>query len=144
MWLPKWALPKLQAICVVGLIGLFGNTPRAPAPLAQQAGPQAITIPDGTLVPLYLMDDLNSKTNKSDDPVRFKVREDVRINGKVVIPWNSPGMGKVAIVGGRGLAGKAGSVNFTVEYVKGVDGRENCAIGMWDRESLIESTYSFL
>lgn len=122
MCLPKRALPKLQAICVVGLIGLFGNTPRAPALLAQQAGPQSITIPDGTLIPLYLMDDLNSKTNKSDDPVRFKVREDVRINGKVVIPWNSPGVGKVAIVGGRGMAGKAGSVNFTVEYVKAVDG----------------------
>lgn len=112
----------LLAICVVGLIGLFGDSPRGEALVAQQAGPQAITIPDGTLVPLYLMDDLNSKTNKSDDPVRFKVREDVRINGKVVIPWNSPGLGKVAIVGGRGLAGKAGSVNFTVEYVTAVDG----------------------
>lgn len=122
MRLTDLALPKLQAICVLGLIGLFGNSPRGPALLAQQAGPQTITIPDGTLIPLYLMDNLSSKTNKSDDPVRFKVREDVRINGKVVIPWNSPGVGKVAIVGGRGLAGKAGSVNFTVEYVKAVDG----------------------
>ena len=122
MRVPKQTLPKLQAICVVGLIGLFCDFPRGEALLAQQAGPQAITIPDGTLIPLYLMDGLSSKTNKSDDPVRFKVREDVRINGKVVIPWNSPGLGKVAIVGGRGLAGKAGSVNFTVEYVTAVDG----------------------
>lgn len=122
MWLPKRTLPKLQAVCVVCWVGFLGHSPRGPALLAQQAGTQTITIPDGTLIPLYLMDDLNSKTNKSDDPVRFKVREDVRINGKVVIPWNSPGMGKVVIVGGRGLAGKAGSVNFTVEYVKAVDG----------------------
>ena len=122
MRLPLRALPILFAICVVGLIGLSGDFIHGPVVLAQQAGPQTINIPDGTLIPLYLMDDLSSKTNKSDDPVRFKVREDVRINGKVVIPWNSPGVGKVAIVGGRGLAGKAGSVNFTVEYVKAVDG----------------------
>jgi hypothetical protein len=119
---PEVALPVLRGICLTGLLGLLASLPHGSALLAQQAGPQTLTIPDGTLVPLYLMDDLSSKTNKSDDPVRFKVREDVRINGKVVIPWNSPGVGKVAIVGGRGMAGKAGSVNFTVEYVKAVDG----------------------
>lgn len=119
---PERALPILRTICFAGLVGLLGNFPPDAALRAQQPAPQAITIPDGTLIPLYLMDDLSSKTNKPDDPVRFKVREDVRINGKVVIPWNSPGVGKVAIVGGRGLAGKAGSVNFTVEYVKAVDG----------------------
>ena len=122
MRLPEVALPVLRGICLACLLGLLASLPHGSALLAQQAGPQTLTIPDGTLVPLYLMDDLSSKTNKSDDPVRFKVREDVRINGKVVIPWNSPGVGKVAIVGGRGMAGKAGSVNFTVEYVKAVDG----------------------
>ncbi len=89
---------------------------------AQQFETQTLSIPDGTLITLYLMDDLSSKTNKPNDTVHFKVREDVRINGKVVIAWNAPAAGKVAIVGGRGLAGKAGSVNFTVDYVQAVDG----------------------
>ena len=89
---------------------------------AQQSEPQTISIPDGTLITLYLMDDLSSKTNRPNDPVHFKVREDLRINGKVVIALNAPGVGKVAIVGGRGMAGRAGSVNFTVDYVQAVDG----------------------
>ncbi|MFB3922510.1 MAG: PEGA domain-containing protein [Terriglobia bacterium] len=118
----RWALPSLCVAGAAGLLGLLTATHFSSLAIAQQGEPQTITIPDGTLIPLYLMDNLNSKTNKSDDPVRFKVREDVRINGKVVIPWNSPGVGKVVIVGGRGMAGRAGSVNFTVEYVKAADG----------------------
>jgi hypothetical protein len=119
---PEAARSTAVVILFGGLLGLSANLPRGPAVLAQQAGTSTLNIPDGTLIPLYLMDDLSSKKNKADDPVHFKVREDVRINGKIVIPWNSPGVGKVAIVGGRGMAGKAGSVNFTVEYVKAVDG----------------------
>ncbi len=119
---PIAALPKLVFILTAVFLGWLEFLAPSAGLLAQQSEPQTITIPDGTLITLYLMDDLSSKTNRPDDPVHFKVREDVRINGKVVIAWNAPGVGKVAIVGGRGLAGKAGSVNFTVDYVQAVDG----------------------
>ena len=122
MWLIDFALPRLCVVCGTGFLSLLATFHHSPPVFAQQGVPPTITIPDGTLIPLYLMDDLSSKKNKADDPVRFKVRENVRINGKVVIPWNSPGMGKVVIVKGRGMAGRAGSVNFTVEYVKAADG----------------------
>ena len=122
MRLPIAALSRLAFILAPAFVGWLGILAFTTALLAQQSETQTISIPDGTLITLYLMDDLSSKTNHPNDPVHFKVREDVRINGKVVITWNAPGVGKVAIVGGRGLAGKSGSVNFTVDYVQAVDG----------------------
>ena len=119
---PAAALPTWRVIVVSVSLAWLGIPASGLALPGPQTEPQIISIPDGTLVPLYLMDDLSSKTSKPNDPVHFKVREDVRISGKVVIPWNSPGLGRVAIVGGRGLAGRVGSVNFTVDYVKAVDG----------------------
>ncbi len=119
---PTAALFRLVVILTTVFLGRLEFLPPPAGLLAQQSEAQTITIPDGTLITLYLMDDLSSKTNRPNDPVHFKVREDVRISGKVVIAWNAPGVGKVAIVGGRGLAGKAGSVNFTVDYVQAVDG----------------------
>lgn len=122
MRLPNPGSRRVGVVCALLLLAGFGVLQRRAILLAQQSDSQVISIPDGLLIPLYLMDDLSSKTNKPDDPVHFKVREDVRINGKVVIAWNAPAAGKVAIVGGRGLAGRAGSVNFTVDYVQAVDG----------------------
>ncbi len=119
---PVAALPRPVLLCASAFVVCLGMWAPRSSNSAQQSETQTISVPDGTLITLYLMDDLSSKTNHPNDPVHFKVREDVRINGKVVIAWNAPGVGKVAIVGGRGLAGRAGSVNFTVDYIEAVDG----------------------
>ena len=78
MWLIDFALPRLCVVCGTGFLSLLATFHHSPPVFAQQGVPPTITIPDGTLIPLYLMDDLSSKKNKADDPVRFKVRENVR------------------------------------------------------------------
>jgi hypothetical protein len=89
---------------------------------AQQPLPKTIKIPDGTVVHLYLKDDLNSKKNKENDPVRFQVREDVKLDGIVVIPAGSWASGRVHKVDRRGFAGHSGKLAFSVDSVKAVDG----------------------
>ena len=90
--------------------------------VAQQADSRTVKIPDGTPVPLYLKDDLSSKKNKENDPVRFQVREDVRVGGVVVIPSGTWASGRVTGVGGSGYGGQAGKLSFSVDSLKGPDG----------------------
>jgi hypothetical protein len=90
--------------------------------VAQQADTRTVKIPDGTPVPLYLRDDLSSKKNKANDPIRFQVRENVRVGGLVVIPFGTWASGRVTNVGGSGFAGQAGKLSFSVDSLNGPDG----------------------
>jgi hypothetical protein len=91
------------------------------------AGPQepvarAITIPDGTPIHLYLMDDLNSKKTKDGDVIRFKVREGIRVGDVEVIPADSPVIGHVGAVGRSSFAGHSGKLGLLIDYAVAVNG----------------------
>jgi hypothetical protein len=101
---------------------LFG-----PASNIGWAGPQepvrrAITIPDGTPVHLYLMDDLTSKKAKKGDAVSFKVREGIRVGGAEIIPAGSPVIGRIVGVGHSSFAGHSGKLGLAIEYVVAANG----------------------
>lgn len=88
----------------------------------QQPSPRLIKIPDSTPVPLSLMDSLSSRTNDVDDPVHFEVTDDVKVGDVVAIPKGSTATGHVVESEGRKRLGRAGKLNFTVDYVKAPDG----------------------
>lgn len=115
-------LAKKCRIVRVATLGLFPLLIAGALLAAQDPATRTIKIPDGTAVPLYLKDDLSSKKNKANDPVRFQVRQDVRVSGVVVIPSGTWVTGRVVGVGDAGFAGRAGKLNFTVDSLKAVDG----------------------
>ncbi len=114
-------VPTLRS-AVVATLGVLLTLLAGARLVAQEAGTRTVKIPDGTPVPLYLRDDLSSKKNKANDPVRFQVREDVRVGGVVVIPFGTWASGLVTGVGGSGFAGRAGKLSFSVDSLKGPDG----------------------
>ncbi len=89
---------------------------------AQEVPPKTIQLPDGTPIHLYLKDDLNSKSSRNGDRIRFQVREDVLVGNVVVVPAGSPAQGHVIAVGHRGMAGHSGRLSFSVDYVAAPDG----------------------
>jgi hypothetical protein len=122
MPLIKNAMRMAGLLALLAALGPLGALMPGPLAKAQESSTQRVKIPDGTLVPLYLKDDLTSKKNKPNDPVRFQVRADVRVNGVVVIPSRTWVSGHVLEVGGAGFAGHAGKLNFSVDSLKAPDG----------------------
>jgi hypothetical protein len=110
-----------MALMVV-VCGLFHLSSGVAHARPQGLATRAITIPDGTLVHLYLMDDLSSKKNKEGDAVRFTVREDVHVGGAVIISAGSAVVGQVVAVGRKGFAGHSGKLGLSVDYAVAVNG----------------------
>jgi hypothetical protein len=90
--------------------------------LSQQPAQKSVRVPDSTPVPLAVMDSLSSSTNEVDDPVHFEVTEDVKVGEAIAIPKGSTATGHVVESEGRKRMGRAGKLNFTVDYVKAPDG----------------------
>jgi PEGA domain len=84
--------------------------------------PSILKVPDGTPLRLVLTESLSSATNQVDDPIYFEVTEDAKVFGVVAIPKGSTAVGHVVEVEGRKRMGRAGKLNFTVDYIKAPDG----------------------
>ena len=94
-----------------------------PVAVAMAALPATtLRIPDSTPVKLFLIDKLNSATSEVDDPVRFGVAEDVRVDGVVVILQGSVASGHLVEVQHRRRMGQAGKLEFALDYVRAPDG----------------------
>ena len=89
--------------------------------IAQTAG-QKLKIQDATSVRLSLTESLSSATNSVDDPVRFEVTEDVLVGNLVAIARGSTAVGHVVEVEPKRRLGRAGKLNFSIDYVKASDG----------------------
>ena len=88
--------------------------------LAQSAG--RLKVQDATAVRLSLTESLSSATNSVDDPVRFEVTEDVRAGDFILIAKGSTAVGHVVEVEPRRRLGRAGKLNFSIDFVKAADG----------------------
>ena len=111
-------MPETRRIGALVLVSLLLSFPGSS--IGQQSG--TIRIPDGTLLRLALLDNLSSATNSVDDAVNFELTEDVKIGEAVAIPKGSTARGHVVEAQGKRRMGRAGKLNFTVDYVKGPDG----------------------
>jgi hypothetical protein len=80
-----------------------------------------VRICDATAVRLSLTDSLSSATNHEDDPVYFEVRDDVKFDNVVAIARGATGVGHVVEVEPKKRLGRAGKLNFALDYVKAVD-----------------------
>src|SRR5829696_7481516 len=73
------------------------------------------TIPDGTEFTVVTIDEITSKTATEGDPLSFKVAEDVRIDGQLVIAKDSLVKGTVAQAKKAGMMGRGGTLGIRVE-----------------------------
>lgn len=91
---------------------------------AVAAQPATIKIPDSTPIRLTITDRLSSAGSEIDDPVHLEVTEDVKVSGIVVIPRGSMASGHVTAVQHRQRMGRAGKLEFSVDFVRAPDGTD--------------------
>ena len=80
------------------------------------------TIPEGTTVSMILQSDVGANSVKKGDPAPFVVAEDVKINGKVVIPANAKVRAVVTSSIKSGAHKGEGEVRIEILDVMAMDG----------------------
>jgi hypothetical protein len=83
-----------------------------------------VVLPDGTEFTVLTIEEISSKTATEGDTVTFKVEEDVKVNGRVVIAKDTIVKGTVSNVEQKGRMGKAGKLGIRIESTKTVDGQK--------------------
>ena len=81
-------------------------------------------IADGTEFTVVTIDEITSKTAAEGDPVTFKVAQDVKVDGQVVIAKDSLVKGIVAQAKKAGMMGRGGSLGIRVESGMTVDNQK--------------------
>jgi len=81
-------------------------------------------IADGTEFTVITIDEITSKTAAEGDPLMFKVAQDVRVDGQVVIAKDSLVKGIVAQAKKAGMMGRGGSLGIRVESAMTVDNQK--------------------
>ena len=82
---------------------------------------KTVVVPDGTEIAAVTTETLSSKTAHEDDPITFKVDEDVVVDGSVVIARGALIKGIVTNAKKSGYFGRGGELNVRVESTETVD-----------------------
>lgn len=83
-----------------------------------------VTIPDGTEFSVETTDEISSKTATEGDALSFKVADDVKINGHVVIEKGALVKGVVSQAKKSGMMGRGGQLGIRVESTTAADGQK--------------------
>jgi len=114
------------SMLVTAMIVQFTIAPVAIASPEQEPATQAIelVIPDGTEFTVSTTEEITSKTATEGDPLSFKVAEDVKVNGHVVIAKDTLVKGVVASAKKAGMMGRGGNLGIRVESTTTVDNQK--------------------
>lgn len=88
------------------------------------SGENVKTIPDGMEFTVVTVDEISSKTAAEGDPLTFKVPQDVKIDGQVVIAKDSLVKGIVAQSKKAGMMGRGGTLGIRVESATTIDNQK--------------------
>lgn len=83
---------------------------------------QGVELSEASLVKIRTLSEVDSGTMEEGDPVRYRVVEDVLVDGRVVIPSGAEAVGRVAEVQSAGRIGRDGRVVIDFESVSALDG----------------------
>ena len=96
-----------------------------PSIASQDPAPENLkVIPDGMEFTVVTIDEISSKTAAEGDPLTFKVAQDVKVDGQVVIAKDSLVKGVVAQAKKAGMMGRGGSLGIRVESATTVDNQK--------------------
>lgn len=93
-------------------------TPTLAAPAAAAVPASSLRLPANTVVELETLDEVSSKTSKPKDFFRLRVAEDVRVDGRVLIPAGTEAIGQVVHAAKSGAGGKAGELILAARAIK--------------------------
>jgi len=110
----------------VTVIGQFGIPSIVIASSINQEKPAQteIVLPDGTEFTVVTTEEISSKTATEGDPLSFKVAEDVKINGVVLIAKDTLVKGVVASSKKAGMLGRGGNLGIRVESTVTTDNQK--------------------
>jgi hypothetical protein len=115
----------IRACAVALLLALLAPTLTSSAALAlappQDATAGEVSLPDGTELTVITIEEISSKTATEGDALTFKVDEDVKINGKVVIAKGALVKGEISNAKKSGRMGKAGTLSIRILSTTAVD-----------------------
>ena len=86
--------------------------------LANPVIAREVLLPGGTQIPLVTVDELSSKTNNTGEPIKLKVRDDVRIGEVVAIPAGTMAVGQITDARGTGAFGVNGKLQLAPLYLQ--------------------------
>ena len=112
------------AFCFAAFTATTSMATAAPVqPVSAHAGIYGyIVLPSGTAVTVELNEQTAAEDVAVGNALEFKVRGDVRVNGKVVIKHGSRATGRVKNIK-KGCNSKCFEITFTVEEVEAIDGQ---------------------
>lgn len=113
-------MKKLVTSAVISCLTVWSSMFSVAATLPDKT----IIVPDGTEISAVTTDTISSKTAHEDDPITFKVDEDVVIGGETVIAKGAILKGVVTNAKKSGFFGKGGQLNIRVESTTAVDGQK--------------------
>jgi hypothetical protein len=95
------------------------DVPAATAEPAAETAPTAAccTVPARTPIEIEIMETVNSKTNHTLDLFHFRLAEPLTVEGHVVIPAGTPGVGEVVHAARARAGGKAGELILAARYL---------------------------
>ena len=114
---------KSVALALALAVSASASAPFAALARTQTSAPE-ITIPDGTELEVVTTEEISSKTATEGDPINFKVEDDVKVDGKVVIAKGTMVKGVVSNAQKSGRMGKGGKLSIRVESTTAVDGQK--------------------
>jgi len=126
--MPQRSVPRSFRACIAMLVLLSISSPTVTSLAAATQDPEkpanVKVIPDGTEFTVVTTDEISSKTAAEGDPLTFKVAEDVKIDGQVVIAKDSLVKGIVAQAKKAGMMGRGGSLGIRVESGMTIDNQK--------------------
>src|ERR1700740_886147 len=90
--------------------------------LINTEGFSQVKLQDGTMVDIITTEASSSKTAHEGDQIIFHMAEDVVVDGKVVIKGGAVVKGEITQAEHAKALGKAGKLDFILDYAKAVDG----------------------
>jgi hypothetical protein len=86
----------------------------------QEKQAEEIVLPEGTALNVVTAQEITSKTASPNDPVNFKVDEDLVVNGHVIVRKGTAAIGSVINAEKGGYLGKSGKLGIQVESTQTV------------------------
>jgi hypothetical protein len=78
----------------------------------------AVAVPQGTMVRLMVLNEVNTHKAKPGDTFVLRVDEDVVVDGTIVVPVGATAWGEVTAVEPNGAVGKAGTIGARLLYLE--------------------------
>ena|SRR6266550_96208 len=125
----KQSPPAVRAAVLIVLAAVtaqFTIFPLAAVSSGQEPPTQIseVVIPDGTEFAVVTTEEISSKTATEGDPLSFKVAEDLKVNGHVVIAEGTLVKGVVASAKKAGMMGRGGNLGIRVESTTTADNQK--------------------